>query len=191
MRQIDEVRREPGVSVGATVVSTHQALERRGKRFLLGRSRFKGCERRDANIVGLNLRIRRRAEGRVHDDQRELAVPDPRGDILDVVRRSASGGDRCRSLDQLFLRMRRDQLERAGRDIAPVLAPSAIGHRQQAIAVERDIRMAARQHRRRQVNRNVQHIQADQPLFHHRGVDRPRIAAVQLVKDRETLVRSA
>ena len=51
--------------------------------------------------------------------------------------------------------------------------------------------MAAGEHRRRQVNGDVQHIQTDQPLLHHRCVDGARIAAVQLVEEREALIGGA
>ena len=113
VRKIDEVGRKPGVAVAAAVVSVDKSLQRIRKRLLLGGRRLEGRKRRDPHIVGLGFRVGRRAEGRVHDHERELGVADPSRDILNVIGGSPPRSHRRCALDQLLLRVRRDQLERA------------------------------------------------------------------------------
>ena len=94
-------------------------------------------------------------------------------------------------IDHVGLHVFREQVQRSDRDIALALAPAAVGHRQQTLAVERDVGVAAGEDRGGEMHGDVQHIQTDQAVLHHRRVQRFGIAAVELVQERDALVGGA
>ena len=128
---------------------------------------------------------------RVHDHQIELAVAYAIDQIANVFRLPSAGGDGAGVFDQARLHMLCEQVERSDRDIALALAPAAVGHGEQALAVERDVGVAAGEDRGGEMHGDVEHIQADQTVFHHRRVQRFGVAAVELVEERDALVGGA
>ena len=128
---------------------------------------------------------------RVHDHQIELAVAYAIDQIANVFRLPSAGGDGAGVFDQARLHMLCEQVERSDRDVALAFTPAAVGHGEQAFAVERDVGVAAGEDCGGEMHRDVEHIQADQAVLHHRRVQRFGVAAVELVEQGDALVGGA
>ena len=113
-------------------------------------------------------------------------MADAADEVVDVLGGAAAGGDGGRAADQSGLGVRGEQVEGADADLAARLG--AVGHRQQALAAEGRGGVRAREHGGGEVDGDVEHVEADEAVLHHRRVEGLGVAAVQLVEQAEARV---
>ena len=132
-------------------------------------------------------------EGRVHDDEVERVVGDLRDHVADFVFALAAGGD---AAPEAVLGVGGEQGERADAGVAIALAAggiiggavSAVGHGEQAFALEGDAGLGAGEHGGGEVDRAGDDVEADQAVFHHRRVEGGGVAGVEFVEQGDALV---
>ncbi len=178
------MRRQPRERVADPLLSSG-CVHPRLHRFLNFARRVERGKRRMPDSQGFAL-VRVARERRVHDYEVELAVADAADEVVDVLGGAAAGGDGGGAADQPGLGVRGEQVEGADADLAAGLG--AVGHRQQALAAEGRGGVRAREHGGGEVDGDVEHVEADEAVLHHRRVEGLGVAAVQLVEQAETRV---
>ena len=113
-------------------------------------------------------------------------MADPVDQIVDVLGLAAACRGRGGVGDEVGLHRLGEELQRSGAHRAVVLR--SIAHGEQTLSVEWGAGLRAREHRGGEVDGGVDHIEADEAVGHQVLMQRPRIAAVQLVQDGDALV---
>ena len=192
--QLHEVRSQARVVVRGR--ATRQFPHRFRHHRLFSRRRLKGGICRDGHICVARLVVRRPRERRIHDDEVELAVADARYEVTNLLRLSPAGRYSSSAAEQAGLHALRQEVERTYRyglfrfpiaipltiAIAVLRVVIAVGHRQEAFAVERCIGVTAREHGGGEVDGEVDDVQSNEAVLHHGRVKGARVAAVQLVQ---------
>ena len=132
-------------------------------------------------------------ERRVHDDEVERVVGELGDHVADFVFALAAGGD---AAPEAVLRVGGEQGERADAGVAIAFAGGgivrgalpAVGHGEQAFALEGDAGLGAGEHGGGEVDRAGDDVEADQSVFHHRRVEGGWVAGVEFVEQGDALV---